>query len=86
MKPVFAIKDRAVNGYGETLAMPSEQHAIRWFRDLVNADPEKSAIAKHPDDYDLYRIGDYDDELGLLVPQAQPKLTARGKDLIQPGE
>ncbi|WNK13736.1 MAG: nonstructural protein [Microvirus sp.] len=84
MKPVFAIKDRAVNNYGEPMAMPSEQHAVRWFRDIVNSDPKDSAIARHPDDYDLYQVGEYNEETAALVPNMMPELTARAKDLIQP--
>lgn len=86
MKPIFAIKDRAVNNYGETLTMPSEQHAIRWFKDLVNAKGTQSLIANHPDDYDLYRIGAYEDEKGRILPLDTPELVARAKDLITPKE
>lgn len=86
MKPIFCIKDRAVNGFGEPMAMPSEQHAIRWFRDIVNSDKAQSAIARHPDDYDLYYIGEYNEDTAEMLEQEPIRLTARGKDLIQPGD
>lgn len=84
MKPMFCIKDRAVNTWGDPFAQPSEQHAKRWFRDLVN--DEKTPFAQHPDDYDLYSVGEYDDDGGILDPIEHPVLVARGKDLVNPKE
>lgn len=86
MKPIFAIKDRAVDNFGDPMAMPSTQHAIRWFKDIVNTNAADSAIARHPDDYDLYQVGDYDDDSGALIPNAMTVLVARAKDLVYPKE
>lgn len=84
MKPIFSIKDRAIDGYGDPFAQPSTQHAVRWFRDLIN--DASTPFAKHPDDYDLYTVGDYEETKGLLEPLKIPELIARGKDLINPKE
>lgn len=84
MKPIFTVKDRAVDVFGTPFVQQSVQQAIRGFKDEANSDPDKSAIAKHPDDYDLYQIGEYDELDGTITPGA-PKLIARAKDLIQPG-
>lgn len=86
MKPIFCIKDRAVQTFGEPMAMPSQQHAIRWFKDLVNSDPAQSAIARHPDDYDLYYIGEYNDDAAEMIEQEPIELAVRGKDLVNPKE
>lgn len=86
MKPVFAIKDRAIDGYGDPFSQPSTQHALRWFRDQVNSDPAGSGIAAHPDDYDLYSVGTYDQDTGQLTAVFPPQLAGRGKDLVNPKE
>lgn len=82
MKPIFCIKDRAIDSYGDPFAQPSAQHAVRWFRDLVN--DQTTPFAKHPDDYDLYTIAEYDDLKGHVHAIDHPTLVARAKDLINP--
>lgn len=84
MKPIFVIKDRAIDGYGDPFAQPSSQHAMRWFRDLVNQ--ADTPFAKHPDDYDLYSIGIYNEQTAELVKLDVPLMQARGKDLVYPKE
>lgn len=84
MKPMFSIKDRAIDGFGDPFAQPSAQHATRWFRDLIN--DANTPFAKHPDDYDLYTIGEYDELQAQLEPIESPTLIARGKDLVNPKE
>lgn len=81
MKPIFAIKDRAVDGFGDLFVQPSTQHAIRFFADLVNDTNPTSMIAKHPDDFDLYSVGTYD-ESNALINVSAVSLVSRGKDLI----
>lgn len=86
MKPLFSIKDRAIDGFNVPFSDHSHQSAIRAFRDEVNKPPEQSQVAKHPDDYDIYCIGEFNAENGTLVPLEQPELIARGKDLVNPRE
>lgn len=81
MKPIFSIKDRAVDGFGDLFVQPSTQHATRFFADLVNDTTPTSMIAKHPDDFDLYSLGTYDEASGL-IKASNPVLVSRGKDLI----
>lgn len=85
MKPIYAIKDRAINGFNEPFVQPSEQHMLRLMRDEVNSDPSKSSIAKHPDDYDIYQLGEYDQESGNITAYQAPAMIARCKDLLNPG-
>lgn len=81
-KPLFVIKDRAVDSYNMPFAQGSTQEAVRNFRDQVQDDPKTNSIAKHPDDYDLYIVGNYDPDLGEITPITPPQLVARGKDLV----
>lgn len=83
MKPIFVIKDRAVDSYGDPFPQNSTQEAIRNFRDLVNEDPQKNQIARHPDDYDLYIVAEFNPE-DAIVYAHKIELIARGKDLVQP--
>lgn len=86
MKPIFVVKDRAIDTYGLPFAQSSTAQALRGFSDEINSDITTSAVAKHPDDYDLYTIGEYDEDTGKIIPMQPPQLVARGKDLIQRSE
>lgn len=86
MKPILAIKDRALDVYNLPFVQQSVAQAVRGFTDEVNSDPAKSGIAQHPDDYDLYLIGYYDDVVGKLWAHDELELIVRGKDLVRAKE
>lgn len=52
--------------------MGSDAEAMRSFRTLVN-DPD-TMCGKYPGDFDLYRIGSYDDALGNIMPSKHTSL------------
>lgn len=76
---ICAVKDRAVDAFGVPFFVKSAGEAMRSFEDEVNR--KESPFYAHPDDYDLYRIGEYDDASGL-VTGVGPDLLSRGKDVI----
>lgn len=78
------IKDRSVEAYINLHCVRAEGQAIRQFQDAIN-DPQAGSIHKHPDDYDLYRVGTYDDETGGVTREEHRKL-ADGKQLSITGE
>jgi len=74
-KKVYAIRDCKAQVYNTPFFQNSHGEAERSFDQLVK--DEKSMVAKYPDDFDLYYIGDYDDQLGTLVPQSTPQHIAK---------
>lgn len=78
---VVAVRDRALDSFGSPIFVVATGQAIRSFSDEVN-NPE-SPFAKHPDDYDLYQLGMFDQDEGTLVPIGTPKLLVIGKDLVR---
>lgn len=84
MKPILTVKDRALDIYNLPFAQTTTAQAVRGFTDEINSDPTRSAVANHPDDYDLYIIGHYDEQAGTVLPLKAPELVVRGKDLIRP--
>lgn len=66
---VFAIKDRALNAYMQPFFMHTTGQAIRAFTDNIN--DEKSQAYPHPDDYDLWELGDFEDSTGLFQINAE---------------
>lgn len=79
---VVAVRDRATDAYMNPFIVPSLGVAIRSFQDEVN-NPQ-SPMNLHPDDYDLYHLGEFDQERGSLTSLADgPKQIAIGKNMIK---
>lgn len=63
---VFAVFDTKSDSYGTPFFMPTRGMAIRAFADLVK--DNSTTIARHPGDYKLCMIGEFDDAKGMLIP------------------
>lgn len=79
-----AIHDRSIDAYVNLHCVRAEGQAIRQFQDAIN-DPNAGTLRTHPDDYDLYRVGTFDDDTGTCTAEAKRKL-ADGKQLSIQGE
>lgn len=69
---IFAILDTKANIFNQPFFMRSTGEAVRAFADLTN-DPQ-SMLFKHPDDFRLFHIGEYDQELAQFntLPKPEP--------------
>lgn len=64
---MFSVFDVKAACYGAPFFMPREQMAIRAFADGVNeVGNVNNQWAKHPEDFSLFYIGDFDDDLAQL--------------------
>lgn len=78
---IVAVRDAAVGTFHAPMFFRSRGEAIRSFTDAVN-DP-KASFGKHAADYDLFDLGDFDDETGLFhLDAAAPLRIARASDVI----
>lgn len=80
MKIICAIKDNAVEAFGQPIFVNHRNEAIRAFGDEMQ-NPQ-STMHKHPNDYDLYIIGRYNEETGELFDDSKERI-ARGIDYVQ---
>lgn len=78
---IFSIKDHALDAYMRPWYAQSTGQAVRMFQDEIN-NPQ-SEMHKHPDDYDLYELGDWDEETAEFKNLGTPKQVARGKELVK---
>lgn len=76
---IVAIKDCAVQAFMRPSFIPATGGAVREFGDAVN-DP-KHEIYKHPGDYEMYYLGDFDEETGQFTCPKSPEILARAVDL-----
>lgn len=77
-----SIHDSALKAYTRPFYVPALGAAVRAFSDMCN-DPQ-SDFFKHPSDYILYELGEFDDSTALYKPLEAPRIVSRGIDLISP--
>ena len=65
MNLAFSIFDSKLGKYFAPTFMPSRGIAIRQFSD--QAMDENTPIGKHPADYTLFEVGQFDDDKGVLI-------------------
>lgn len=81
---VFSVFDTAAQAYGQPVFAPSRGIAVRAFGDQINREADDNQFFKHPDDFEFYEVGEWNDALGAFsAPEGSegPILVARGKDL-----
>lgn len=77
---VLTVRDSAVEAYGQPFYSVSVGGAVRGFTDEINRADAGNNMAKHPDDFELYHLGTFDDVDASFNLNA-PRLVSRGKDV-----
>lgn len=77
---IVAVQDRALAAFNRPFFVPTRGAAIRAFSDEINK--TDSPMHAHPDDFDLYELGNWDDETGKFDNSTPPQQIAIGKNLI----
>ncbi len=77
---IVSVKDSAAQAFGRPIFVPAVAVAIRSFRDEVNRKDSTEDMARHPDDFELYELGSFDDSTGV-IEVISPRIVARAKDL-----
>lgn len=68
MKQVmYSIYDTASGAYMRPFFLQSDGQAVRMFTDI--ATDAEHEIGKHPEDYSLFRLGQFDDNRGEVLPE-----------------
>lgn len=79
---VLSVRDRAADVFGQPFVSVNIDASIRSFADEVNNPNSSTGFSRHPDDYDLYLLGEYVDSDGSFQTHS-PKQIAIGKDLVR---
>lgn len=69
---VFALYDKAVNAYLQPFYCRSLGEAIRSFTELSN--DKSTNVARHPTDFDLMYLGEYDDSAGIFATASPARI------------
>jgi hypothetical protein len=78
---ICSVKDRAADAYGRPMFVPSTGVAIRSFTDEVNRNDPENNLYNHPDDFDLYDHGVFDDQSGMFSLHDTPVQLCIGKQV-----
>jgi hypothetical protein len=82
---VVSVKDRAADVFLRPFFVAHRNVAIRDFTDEVNRKADDNQLNKHPDDFDLYVLGQFDDNTGTFKTDSLelgPEVLVRAKDVI----
>lgn len=64
---IFSVRDMKADLYGRPFFDQSIGNAIRSFGDQVNANQPDNILFLHPEDFELYYLGEFDDNTGEIT-------------------
>lgn len=82
---VCALFDTAAQVYGRPFFAHVTAQAIRSLGDEVNSSSKDTDLSRHPDDFELYLLGSFDDASGVISSH-DPQFLVRARDLIRAKE
>lgn len=77
---VFCVHDLKAKVFMQPWCAVNDAVAVRHFTSSVNADAgdRSSAISINPEDFTLFRVGEFDDHTGLVSPLEAPVSLGNG--------
>jgi hypothetical protein len=82
IKKTYALLDTTAQRFLNSLEFVSDGEAIRWFQTQVDGDKENNLIAKYPSQFILYRLNDFDDQIGKYLNTIDHKEMTTPKEII----
>lgn len=79
---IFCVHDYALDRYARPVYVATEAAAVRSFRDECTRAAPENEMYRHPADFNLYRLGVFDDEKGLFETH-QPVLLCNGLEMLK---
>lgn len=73
---VVAIRDVKMNAFSRPWFVPTIGVAVRSFGDECKRDAADNPMWSHPEDFELFHIGMFDEETGKLESLVSPKQLA----------
>lgn len=80
MSKIYAIKDQAIEAFSQPFFVQAQGQAVRMFMD--ESKNEQSQINRHPADFELWYLGDFDEQTGAITAAANIERVARAIDFI----
>lgn len=81
---VLSVRDVVADTFGRPFYAPNEASGVRSVRSEVNS-PQGGTLKDHPDDFELYALGTFDDQTCVFELFDRPKLLLRLSHLVDAG-
>lgn len=78
---VVAVRDSKTEAFGQPFFCVTKGYAVRSFADEVQR--SGSEFGKHPEDFALFYIGDFDDSLGTFACALAPEQISLAMDHVK---
>lgn len=78
---IVSVFDRATQAYARPVFVRSEREALRSFTDEVLRVDPANELAKHPGDFELWYVGEFDDSSGQFEV-LDARCIAHGRELV----
>jgi len=78
----MCVRDQAIESFGTPFFVTHQGAGLRSFIDEVNRQSDDNQLNKHPDDFVLYRCGEFDQETGIFTPLNIPERVAQASDVV----
>jgi hypothetical protein len=79
---IISLRDVVANLYTTPTFHNSKGSALRAFSNEVNRADENNTIYKHPNDFEIYALGTFDDEHAEFEPYSKPELLGLARDYV----
>ena len=81
---MYSLLDHQAQMFLKPLSFTNDGDAIRWFTTTVNAEAKDQLPSMYPEQFTLYRLADYDDQIGCFKDRENEKQATAGlpKELI----
>jgi hypothetical protein len=77
---LYSIQDKTAKLYNRPMPIVNLGKAMQVFSQMVN-DEKDSDIKKWPEQFNLVKLGYYEEETGKLIPLDSPEIIANGLDV-----
>lgn len=77
---IVSVRDAKMEAFGRPVFVTTVGGAIRSFDDEVNRDERDNQMFAHPEDFQLYQLGTFDDNTGEFK-SIMPKLLVSGNEV-----
>lgn len=81
-RQVFVLQDIKGSTFGNPVFVPSLGTLVRDIQDVVNDPKSDQLLSKHPSDFRLFRLGEFDDASGIFKLSEHPEFVLDCSSLI----
>lgn len=81
---IIVIRDIAADCFGQPNVVPSKGSAIRNFQDEINREAPDNILNRHPEHFEMYELGFYDDRTASFELHDKPEQIAVGLNMKVP--